>query len=335
MKQESDVKVFKLSNGVIEVVLCNYGCRITSIKVPGKDGQKKNIVAGYNSTDEYKNDPYYLGCTVGRFANRIAFGKFKIDGKRYQLECNDGLNHLHGGTNAFHKQVWNSEEIDNGLVMHYLSKDGEEGYPGNLKISVKFSFAENNKFVIEYSATTDIPTIINLTNHSYFNLTGFSDPTILDHSLKIYADSYTIKNSNNIPSGKIAPVANGPYDFQEPRLIGKEIDKMQTDMGYDINYVLTGTTTGTRLAAELYESNSGRMVKVFTDQPGLQVYTANYWNGKLKGQQGVSYQKHGAIALEAQAFPDAPNHPDFPDVILRPGEEYQQQTVYQFLTIND
>lgn len=332
MKANS-MQFFNLSNGTIDVVLCDYGCTIASIHVPGRDGQKKNIVAGFDSIQEYKNDQHYTGCTVGRFANRIAFGKFKVHGKEYQLTCNEGLNHLHGGSNAFHKQIWRAEEISDGLVFHYVSKDGEEGYPGNLHVSVKFSFSINHEFVIEYSATTDKPTIINLTNHSYFNLSGFDHSTIYNHSLKINAKNYTVKNKNNVPSGEIRSVSGTPYDFTKSKLLGKDIHSLPADMGYDINYVLDKYNDECPSCAELYEPDSGRLLRVFTTKPGLQVYTANWWNGTQLGSQKKLYQKHGAVALETQSFPDAPNHPGFPTAILNPFETYSSKTVFQFLIL--
>jgi aldose 1-epimerase len=335
MELVNEIQLFNLSNGVIDVVLCNYGGTILSVNVPGRDGQKKNVVAGFASPEAYKNNQHYLGCTVGRVANRIAFGKFTIDGKHYQLECNNGLNHLHGGTNAFHKKIWKAEETGNGLVFHYLSKDGEEGYPGNLNVTVKFSFADDNRFVIQYSATTDKPTIINLTNHTYFNLSGFDHSTIYDHFLKVNAKNFTVKNENNTPSGEIRSVSGTPYDFRESKRLGKDINALPADMGYDMNYVLDGNIAEDQACAELYETVSGRLLKVFTTMPGLQVYTANWWNGSDKGAQNKFYQKHGAVALETQFFPDAPNHPNFPNIILRPGEKYQHETIYQFVTIND
>jgi len=329
-----EILFYHLSNGVINVVLTNYGATIVRIDVPGRDGQYKNVVAGFNSFEEYKKDKHYLGCTVGRFANRIAFGKFSIEGKEYQLECNNGLNHLHGGCNGFNKKTWTVENDNSGLIFHYFSEDGEEGYPGNLSVSVKFSFGEDNKFLIEYAAATDMTTILSLTNHSYFNLSGFDDPTIYKHMLKINAENYTIKNSNNIPSGEIATVAGTAYDFRISKALGKDIDSLITDMGYDINYVLKQNTNNlSEPAAELYEPVSGRLLKVFTDRPGLQVYTANWWDGETHGSQNRSYRKHGAVALETQAFPDAPNHLNFPGVLLHPSGLYNSKTVFQFLTL--
>lgn len=330
MQKESKIEIFKLSNGLIDIELCNYGCTIVSIFVPDKMGQKRNIVAGFKTIEEYHQNEHYFGCTVGRFANRIANGKFEIEGKKYHLECNNGQNHLHGGKNAFHKKIWNVTKSENGLSMTYFSADGEEGYPGNLNIRVDFSFGEDNKFNIHYTATTDKSTIINLTNHSYFNLSGFEESTIYNHFLKVNAVNFTPKNEKNTATGEITKVEGTPFDFRKFKPLGKDMDALPIDMGYDINFVLDNNKEDA--CAELFDPQSGRLLKVFTTQPGLQLYTANWWNGKIEGTQSVRYEKHGAVALETQAFPDAPNHPNFPSTILNVGEEYFYVTTYQFLT---
>lgn len=332
MEPCNTVKLFCLSNGNIDVVLCNYGCTIVSINVPDKTGRKSNIVAGFSNPEDYKKDHPYLGSTVGRFANRIANGKFKIDDKEYQLTINDHFNHLHGGIQGFHRKVWQAEENSDGITFSYLSGDGEEGFPGNLRVSVLFTLSACNKLNIRYSATTDKKTIVNLTNHSYFNLSGFESPTIHNHLLKVYAGKYTVKNQYNIPSGQIENVSYTPYDFTTSKLIGKDIGLLKKEMGYDINYVLDKNISTSGLAAELYEPVSGRLMKVFTDQPGMQLYTANWWDGSILDPKNWPYLKHGAVALETQAFPDAPNHPNFPNTILTPGQLYQSITTYQFLT---
>jgi aldose 1-epimerase len=332
-EQLDDFQLFNLSNGVVDVVLCNYGCTIISINVPDKNGEKKNVVAGFSDSKDYLKDHPYFGSTVGRYANRIAFGKFNIDEQKYQLPVNDFPNHLHGGVNGFSRKLWQAEQHSNGITFSYESKDGEEGYPGNLHVSVRFSLTDDNKLVVNYTATTDKSTIINLTNHSYFNLTGFESPTIHNHLLKVYGTHYTVKNENNVPSGEIASVLNTPYDFTAPALIGKNIDLLVADMGYDINYELDNKMAEPALAAELYEPVSGRLMKVFTDQPGMQLYTSNWWDGSLIGQQNKPYEKHGAVALETQAFPDAPNHSNFPNTILRPSEVYRSETAYQFSVV--
>jgi aldose 1-epimerase len=330
-ENQRPVELHHLSNGTIDVALSNYGCTIVSICVPDRNGVKKNIVAGFSDPIQYLSEHPYLGCTIGRFANRIANGKFRIDGRSYSLPINDGVNHLHGGDNGFHKQMWEVEKRNDGISFYYLSKHDEAGYPGNLNVRATFSLTENNKLVIQYTATTDKPTIINLTNHSYFNLTGFEDATVYNHLLTVYADSYTEKNANNVSSGKIMPVINTPYNFAEPKRIGKDIDLLTTDRGYDINYVLREKYSEIALAAELFEPTSGRLLKIFTNQPGMQVYTANWWDGLLTGSQGRPFEKHGAIAMETQDFPDSPNHKDFPSAVLRPGEVYRRETIFQFL----
>lgn len=331
--KEHEVSLYHLSNGHVDVEISNYGCTIVSINVPDRFGKKKNIVAGFNQLYQYTQDHPYLGCTIGRYANRIANGKFKIDGKEYLLPVNDGPNHLHGGDSGFHKRVWKTEGEKGGITFSYLSKDGEEGYPGNLRVLVNFSLTGTNRLVISFTAVTDKKTIVSLTNHSYFNLTGFKNPSIHDHLLTVYADNYTLKNDNNIPTGEIKPVVNTAFDFLRQKSIGKDIKLLIEDMGYDVNYVLNNRTSQTALAAELYEPESGRLLKVFTDRPGLQVYTANWWDGSLIGSQGKTYEKHGAVALETQSFPDSPNHTNFPNTILKPGEVYRAETIYQFLTV--
>jgi aldose 1-epimerase len=332
-KKQNDVKLFALSNASLDIVFCNYGCTIVSISMPGKNGEKKNVVAGFRSPEDYKKDHPYFGSTIGRFANRIAGGRFSIDEQGYQLDQNNDGNHLHGGPLGFHRKVWRGEQDQEGIRFSYLSEDGEEGYPGNLEVSVRFTLSENNELQIEYRATTDKATIINLTNHSYFNLTGFETATILDHQLTIYAADYTLKNQKNIPSGEIQSVVNTPYDFTQPKMIGRDIDMLIVDKGYDINYVLDNQTRELALAAELYEPHSGRLLKVFTDQPGMQLYTSNWWDGVFIGEQDKPYIQYGAVALETQAFPDSPNHENFPNTVLRPGEVYQTTTIYQFLTV--
>jgi len=333
MEQPNCVQLYRLNNGIVDVVLCNYGCTIVSINVPDKDGVKKNVVAGFSDPEYYKKDHPYFGSTVGRYANRIAYGKFTIDENEYNLHTNNDQNHLHGGVNGFHRQLWNTEQNKDEIVFTYLSKDGEEGYPGNLHVSVSFSLTGSNELNISYTATTDKSTIVNLTNHSYFNLSGFELPTIHNHQLKVYADSYTVKNDSNVPSGEIASVSNTPYDFRNSKLIGKDIDLLTTDRGYDINYVLDNKTSAQVLAAELYEARSGRLLKVYTDQPGMQLYTANWWDGSFVGQQNKPYNQYGAVALETQGFADSPNHLNFPNTILRPGQVYRSRTTYQFSVV--
>lgn len=330
-----NVFLYRIRNGEITIELTNYGCTIVSIYTPDKWGHSKNIVAGFNHLSQYTQDHPYIGCVIGRYANRIAHGKFSIDGVSYQLPVNDGKNHLHGGVQGFGRKIWKLEntieEPDQvGVVFSYKSEDGEEGYPGNLTTTVTYLLNKTNSLSIRYKATTDQPTIISLTNHSYFNLTGFEVDVIYNHCLQINAASYLKKNENNTPTGVIVPTDNTPLDFSAPQKIGKHIDQLQEDMGYDHNFVLKNDHHQVSFAAHLFEEKSGRSLKVYTNQPGLQVYTANWWDGQLTGSQNKPYCKHGAIALETQAFPDAANHPNFPPVILRPGVEYDKETVFQF-----
>lgn len=307
-----------------------------SINMPDRWGEKKNIVAGFDDLQQYLQQHPYFGCVIGRYANRIAFGKFRLDGIEYSLPVNDPPNHLHGGFKGFDKKVWQvmntiEESHRGGISLSYTSKDGEEGFPGNLKTVVTYFLTEENELHIQYNATTDKPTIVNLTNHSYFNLTAFEKQTIYNHQLRILADNYLEKNENNVPSGEIASVKDGVMDFTRTKPIGTHIHLLPKDRGYDHTYVLNKKKREVELAAELLDPGSGRLLRVFTDQPSLQVYTANWWDGSLKHSNGNAYQKHAAIALEAQSFPDAPNHPDFPNTILRPGETYQATTIFQFL----
>ena len=327
---------YHLGNGSIQVAILNYGCTIISILAPDREGKLENVVAGFNDPLQYFQDHPYFGCVVGRYANRIAFGKFELDGRGHSLPINDGRNHLHGGFIGFHKKIWEPKEVirDNervGVSFVYRSPDGDEGYPGNLEVKVTYLLTLDNQIIIKYNAVSDRPTIINLTNHSYFNLTGFKNPFIYDHKLKVSAAKYTEKDDNNIPTGKYIPVYDSPFDFSNFKAIGNNIHSLELDRGYDINFVLDGQSKQVHLAAELYEPVSGRLLKIFTNKPGLQVYTANWWDGSIVGSQGKKYQQHGAIALETQSFPDSPNHANFPSTVLLPGHEYITETRYQFM----
>jgi len=333
---EGDVWSVHLTNQNLAIVITNIGCSIVSIEVPDKKGQHKNVVAGFSNLLDYKINRDYFGCIVGRYANRIAGGRFQLNGKEVQLPINNGPNHLHGGIDGFHKKLWAVHSIVEeaacaGVVFEYFSKDGEESYPGNLTVKVSYWLNNKNQLVIEYEAETDKPTPVNFTNHSYFNLSGFEQPAINDHYLQINAESYTEKNEENVPTGRILPIADTPLDFQKPKKIKEEVDQFPLDFGYDHNFVLkTDGNAELAFAAKLYEPESGRVVNVYTTQPGIQAYTANYWNGTISGPQEVPYSKHGAVALETQAFPDSPNHPSFPNTILRPGESYFSKTIYEF-----
>lgn len=329
------VKLFHLSNDVMDIAIMNYGCTIVSIQTPDRFGKKKNIVAGFNSFESYLSNHPYFGCVVGRFANRIRNGKFSINDKAYQVTLNIGNHHLHGGNHGFNRKLWNIETVIEEekrvlIQFSYLSVDGEEGFPGNLITHVTYILNDQNELIIHYSAATDQPTIINLTNHSYFNLTGFDDETVLNHELQVFADRFTVKDEDSIPTGVILPVKNTLLDFTTLKKIGERIHLITDDKGYDHNYVLNNYGKGIISAAVLYEPEEGREVKVFTDLPGLQIYTSNWWDGSITGSQNHPYMQYGAVTLETQLFPDAPNHPGFPSAILNPGEEYTSTTVFQF-----
>jgi aldose 1-epimerase len=325
-----------LKNEAMTVTLTNLGCAITGIYTPDKKGVLQNIVAGFEDPAAYRENEHYLGCIVGRYANRIAEGKFTLDGEQVQLPVNNNGNHLHGGVEGFHAKVWDltaviRQEEETGVLFEYTSKDGEEGYPGNLHIRVQYLLDTKNRLTIRYHAVTDQRTPVNLTNHSYFNLTGFDNPLVTDHVLQINAMNYTEKSAQNLPTGRVLPVALTPLDFTLPQKIGKGIDAFPMDKGFDHNYVLTRHAPGELvLAAELSAPETGRVLRVYTDQEAIQLYTANWWNGKLTGQQGIPYGQHGAAALETQAFPDSPNHPGFPNTILGPGEVYESVTIFEF-----
>jgi aldose 1-epimerase len=337
--ENKKVLLYHLSNDSIEVKLTNYGCSIVSVVTPDKTGHRENIVAGFDNFNQYKQGHPYFGCVIGRYANRIAKGAFSIDGEHFQLDLNDGINHLHGGVHGFSRKIWEpigmiQREDQVGVVFAYTSANGEEGYPGTLDVTVTYLLNTNNSLSIQYRAIADRSTIISLTNHSYFNLTGFRDDTIYEHYLQVNAESYTVKNENNTPSGVIASVIDTPLDFSEPQIIGKYIHEFKEDMGYDHNFVLRNNHTDINFAAHLFELKTGRSLKIFTNQPGLQVYTANWWDGELTGEQHKKYRQHSAIALETQGFPDSPNHDHFPSAILRPSMVYEKETIFLLETIN-
>lgn len=330
-----EVYKYTLQNASVKVDITNLGCAIMAIHTGGRDQLEKNIVAGFNDIKDYEENPYYFGCVVGRYANRIASGKVILNDRNIQLSVNDGTNHLHGGFKGFNKKVWKlsatqSDEDKVSVEFEYVSHDGEEGYPGNLSVKVKYTLNSKNQLCIEYNADTDKATPINLTNHSYFNLSGFETPTIYDHLLTVNAENFTEKNVNNIPTGKIIPVVNTPLDFSSSKKIGMDINEFPIDKGFDYNFILKKNFSGEMvLAAQLKDASSGRILTVYTDQPAMQLYTANFWDGTVKGAHGA-YLQHGAAALETQSFPDSPNHPSFPDTILQPGQHYFSTTIYEF-----
>ncbi|MHC4195239.1 MAG: aldose epimerase family protein [Planctomycetota bacterium] len=319
------------SAGGIEVKITNYGGIITSLKTPDRDGNLDDIVLGYDTLAEYIEDTPYFGALIGRYGNRIAKGKFTLDGAEYTLAKNNGENHLHGGIKGFDKVVWTAEEIKDensvGLKLKYLSKDGEEGYPGNLNCTVVYTLTDND-LIISYEAQTDKLTVINLTSHSYFNLAGHASGDILNHELMLNADRYTPVDATLIPTGRIAPVKGTPLDFTTPTPIGERIAHIEGG-GYDHNFVLNSSEGSLALAARAYEPKTGRVMEISTTEPGIQFYSGNFLDGSNKGK-GATYNRHNGFCLETQHFPDSPNKPDFPSVVLRPGEKYTQLTVHEF-----
>lgn len=322
---------YTLDNGRMSADIINLGGSVLSIKVPDKNGRQDDIVLGYGRLEDYFENPDSFGCIVGRFANRIAKGTFVLNEKTYSLARNEGNNHLHGGTKGFNKYIWDSNAESGTLVLKRLSPNGEEGFPGNLKTTVKYSLSDENELVIEYIARSDADTVVNLTNHSYFNLKGHKAGDITGHYLKIYADSYTPINSEGIPTGKILPVDNSPFDFRKSKRIGSDIDmdneQLLNGSGYDHNFVIN--KEGFKIAAEVYEPSAGRLMTVFTTMPGIQFYTGNMLHGS-KGKDGANYLKRHGFCLETQYFPDTPNQPSFPSCILRKGEVYRHKTAYKF-----
>jgi len=322
------------ANGM-QVSIINYGGTITKIITPDKTGAMGDVVTGFESLDGFlqKGVPYF-GALIGRYGNRIAKGKFTLDGKEYTLAGNNDGNSLHGGNKGYDKVYWNVEKLpgDSSLKLTYLSKDGEEGYPGNLNIEVVYSLSSDNALKLDYTATTDKATPINLTSHAYFNLSAGKDSTILGHELMMKASNYTPVNDQLIPTGVITPVAGGPMDFTSPKTIGRDIAQLPGEPGgYDHNWVLNKTGNTLELVAELSDTSNGRKMEVWTTEPGLQFYSGNFLDGTLTNtKDGMKYVKHGALCLETQHYPDSPNQPSFPSTILKPGETYRHTTVYKF-----
>jgi len=316
--------------------ITNHGGIVTELHVPDRDGKLADVVLGFDNLDDYLKGHPFFGCLVGRVTNRIARGRFTLDGKEYKLATNNGPNTLHGGLKGFDKVVWKAESFKDekgvGVRLKYISKDGEEGFPGTLSTTVTYTLTDDNALRIDYKATTDKATPVNLTNHSYFNLAGHGAGTILDHDLMIAADKYTPVDETLIPTGKIEPVRGTPLDFTATTRIGKRIEQVGGNpTGYDHNYVLRqGEGKGPWLAARVTEPKSGRILEVHTTEPGVQLYTGNFLDGKVKGKGGAVYKKHAGLCLETQHFPDAVNHKNFPSIILEPGKTYTQTTVYRF-----
>lgn len=336
MVDGKQVKLYHLKKGNLQVAITNYGAKIVSLLAPDKQGQLADVELGYDNIDQYVNTKErYYGGIVGRYGNRIAKGKFKVDGKEYSLATNNGVNHLHGGKKGFNDVVWDAEQPDDHtLKLHYLSKDGEEGYPGNLDITLTYQLTDSNEVKIDYTATTDKPTVVNLTNHSFFNLHGAGNGDINDHVMYINADKFTPVDSTLIPTGKLEPVKGTPMDFTTPTKIGDRVDadfeQLKFGKGYDHNYVLNKKGKELSLAATVQEPQSGRFLEVWTTEPGVQFYGGNFLDGTDKGKEGKTYVHRGAFCLETQHYPDSPNQPSFPSVVLKPGETYKSTCVYKF-----
>jgi aldose 1-epimerase len=330
----SPVEIFTLTNADgLKARLMTYGATLVSLELPDRNGVPADCVLGYDTLDGYLEASPYFGAIVGRYGNRIAGGKFTLDGKTYTLATNDGANHLHGGVKGFDKVLWKGEAVRDssgvGVRFTYLSPDGEEGYPGNLEAAVTYVLNNNNELIISYEARTDKPTVVNLTHHSYFNLTG-GTRDILGHELTLFADRYTPVDAGLIPTGVLAPVAGTPMSFESPTAIGARIAEVPG--GYDHNYVLTGGGRTIIPAARVYEPESGRVMEISTVEPGIQFYSGNFLDGTITGKGGRVYGKHWGFCLETQHFPDSPNHPDFPSTVLRPGEVFRSMTVHKFST---
>ncbi len=332
----SKVEIYTLEDGAMKARVMTYGARLVSLEVPDRTGKAGDIVLGYEDIKGYTSDPKsYFGAVVGRYGNRIAHASFTLDGKAYKLPANDGTNSLHGGLVGFDKLLWTGHEIPNGVELTLVSKDGDQGYPGTMTAKVRYTLV-GKALKIEYFATTDKDTVLNLTNHSYFNLAGEGQGDILNHRVMIPANRFTPVDANLIPTGELASVAGTPLDFHKPTAIGARIndphEQMKLGGGYDHNYVLNDKAGTLQEAAQVMEPTSGRVLTVETTQPGLQFYSGNFLDGTLHGKQGHVYAKHSGFCLETQHFPDSPNHPSFPTAELKPGQTYHQVTIFRFST---
>ena len=332
------VELYTLTNtNGMKVQIATYGGIVTSLQVPDRNGKLGDVVLGYDSLDGYvKNNPYF-GCIVGRYGNRIAKGKFTIEGQEYTLATNNNENHLHGGIRGFDKAVWKAEKVEGqgevGVRLSYLSKDGEEGYPGNLDVTVVYTLTDDNELRIDYQATTDKTTHCNLTHHGYFNLTECAQD-ILGHEMMINADKFTPVDAGLIPTGELAEVEGTVMDFREPTAIGAGVDsdyeQIKFGGGYDHNWVLNRDSQGMTLAATVHEPTTGRVMEVLTTEPGIQFYCGNFLDGTITGKKGTVYKHRWGFCLETQHYPDSPNQPDFPSTLLKPGQKYETTTVYRF-----
>jgi aldose 1-epimerase len=333
------VELYTLTNAHgIEVRAITYGGIIISLRVPDKNGQFDDVALGFANLNGYLTPPPYFGAIIGRYGNRIAKGRFSLDGKEYALATNDGPNHLHGGVKGFDKVVWQAESFQSkdgvGVVFTYTSPDGEEGYPGNLKAKVTYTLTDQDELIFDYQATTDKATPVNLTQHTYFNLAGDGKRDILGHELMLNADHFTPIDKTLIPTGEVRSVKGTPFDFTTPTAIGARINEKDEQLifghGYDHNFVLNRKGNGLSLAARVYEPTTGRVLEVYTTEPAVQFYSGNFLDGTLTGKQGHVYKQRYGFCLETQHFPDSPNKPNFPSTILRPGQTYHSRTVFKF-----
>jgi aldose 1-epimerase len=336
--REVDLYLLRNSNNM-EIEITNYGGIVVSLKVPDRRGRMADVVLGYDDLASYEKDKWHFGAIIGRYANRIADGKFRLDGHEYTLARNNGPNHLHGGVVGFEKVVWRVREdsaaLNDRLILEYVSEDGEEGYPAKLVVRVEYSLNNENELQIRYSATTDKDTVVNLTNHSYFNLRGGSGGDILGHQLQLTADQFTPVSENLIPTGESRRVHGTPFDFTQPEAVGSRINQddpqLKFGRGYDHNWVLNRSMVGALSpAATLYEPQSGRRIEILTTEPGIQFYSGNFLDGSMRGKSGASYERHSGLCLETQHFPDSPNQAKFPSTVLRAGERYESTTSFKF-----
>ena len=336
----SAVEIYTLKDEKIELEVMNYGGFMLSLKVADKSGKVEDVLLGFDDPggfyeNNHSKSAAFFGPIVGRYANRIVHAEFKLDGKEYHLVKNDGDNSLHSGPNGFNNQMWDAKIIADGVELKYLSKDGEGGFPGNLTARVRYT-VKGGDVKIEYFATTDKPTVVNLTSHGYFNLAGQGNGTILEEQLKLFAAKFTPVDSTLIPTGELKPVTGTPFDFTAPHAIGERInaddEQLKLGHGYDHNFVIDGGGKKLVEAAEVYDPKSGRVMQVWTTEPGVQFYTSNFLNGSIKGKKGIAYPRNGALCLETQHYPDSPNHPSFPTTTLNPGQKFHSETIYRFST---
>jgi aldose 1-epimerase len=336
MPDGAEIDIYTLKSDAVEARIMNYGARVVSIQTPDRNGKMADVVLGYDSLDGYLADgKTYFGAIVGRYGNRIANGQFTIDGRTYQVPRNNGQNSLHGGTVGFDKLVWKAREVAEGVEMTLVSPDGDQGFPGTLTAHVRYTL-HHNALRIDYSITTDKPTVVNLTNHSYFNLGGVGSGTILNEEIMIAADKFTPVDKGLIPTGELAPVEGTPFDLRKPTVIGAHINddhpQLKIAGGYDHNWVLRGKNGEVKTAARVYDPASGRVLTVTTTEPGVQFYSGNFLDGTKFGKAQEGHVKNAGLCLETQHFPDSPNHPDFPTTVLKPGETRHSMTTFTFST---